>query len=283
LDKDLHRRLHQTSDARGAYQTLGFLAMLGTWFALALHFQASGSPWLCFCSAATYGMQANFLINGMHELGHGFVFKTRWVNGFCMRFISFLGWLHPDMFFSSHLRHHRYTQNTPHDQENPMPVLLTPRHFWAFGFLNLGGARAILTETLKASLGIYPTGHLGWLPGWEEVCYPASNPAAREPAMRWAQVMVVGHALFAVIMLSRGQWLAPLMLSCGPFWNGWLFWLCNSTQHVGLHHGDFSTGTVNDFRLTTRTFYLRSALVRFWYWHMNWHTGNSPQPPRARA
>ena len=77
LDKDLHRRLHQTSDARGAYQTLGFLAMLGTWFALALHFQASGSPWLCFCSAATYGMQANFLINGMHELGHGFVFRTR--------------------------------------------------------------------------------------------------------------------------------------------------------------------------------------------------------------
>jgi len=164
-----------------------------------------------------------------------------------------------------------------------MPVLLKWRHFAEFGFLNLSGARAILTETLKAALGIYPTGHLGWLPGWEEVCYPASNPAAREPAMRWAQVMVVGHALFAVIMLSRGQWLAPLMLSCGPFWNGWLFWLCNSTQHVGLHHGDFATGTVNDFRLTTRTFYLRSALVRFWYWHMNWHTGNSPQPPRARA
>ena len=29
--------------------------------------------------------------------------------------------------------------------------------------------------------------------------------------------------------------------------------------------------TINDFRLTTRTFYLNSAIVRFWYWHMNYH------------
>ena len=34
--------------------------------------------------------QANFLINGMHELGHGFVFKTKHWNGFFMRIISFL-------------------------------------------------------------------------------------------------------------------------------------------------------------------------------------------------
>ena len=272
IDPELYRRLHATSDARGAFQTFGFLTMLGAWFGLALHFHASGAPTLCFCAAALYGMQANFLINGMHELGHGHVFKTRWLNGATMRVVSFLGWLHPDMFFSSHLRHHRYTQNAPHDQENPMPVLLTPLHFWSFGFLNLGGARAILCETLRAARGTYPTGHLGWLPGWEEVCYPKNNPAAREPSMRWAQIMLLGHGAFAAAMLWHGQWLPPLMLSLGPFWNGWLFWLCNSTQHVGLHHGHFGTRTVNDFRLTTRTFYLNNALISFWYWHMNWHT-----------
>ena len=56
--------------------------------------------------------QANFLINGMHELGHGFVFKTQSVQNLFLRVISFLGWLHPDMFFSSHFRHHRYTQKS---------------------------------------------------------------------------------------------------------------------------------------------------------------------------
>ena len=58
--------------------------------------------------------QANFLINGMHELGHGFVFKTQSVQNLFLRVISFLGWLHPDMFFSSHFRHHRYTQKSAH-------------------------------------------------------------------------------------------------------------------------------------------------------------------------
>eukprot|EP00937_MAST-01D_sp_MAST-1D-sp2_P007314 g7314.t1 len=249
--------------------------MLACWFALALHFQAAGSPIFCVCAAALYGMQANFLINGMHELGHGFVFKTRWLNGFFMRVVSFLGWLHPDMFFSSHLRHHRYTQNAPLDQENPMPVILTKWHFLRFAVLNVDGARAILTETAKAAFGVYPTGHLGWLPGWEEVCYPPDTPEARAPAMRWAQFMLLGHGAVAAACLSRGHWLAPLMLSLGPFWNGWLFWLCNSTQHVGLHHADLrarGATPIADFRLTTRTFYLRSALVRFWYWHMSWHT-----------
>ena len=105
----------------------------------------------------------------MHELGHGFVFRTKWLNDLFLRVLSFLGWLHPDMFFSSHFRHHRFTQNAPHDQENPMPVILTPRHFYSFGFVNIVGGFNVLSETLKAAIGWYPTGHLGWLPGWEKV------------------------------------------------------------------------------------------------------------------
>jgi len=32
-----------------------------------------------------YGAQANYLINGMHELGHGSVFKTKILNDIFMR------------------------------------------------------------------------------------------------------------------------------------------------------------------------------------------------------
>eukprot|EP00037_Helgoeca_nana_P024535 m.261271 g.261271 ORF g.261271 m.261271 type:complete len:177 (-) comp26665_c0_seq2:186-716(-) len=137
-----------------------------------------GPPW-------THPLQANFLINGMHELGHGHVFRTKFFNGFFLRVISFLGWLHPDMFFSSHLRHHRYTQNEPYDQEAPMPVLPTVKDLLGFAFVNVKGFVEIFDQTWRAAFGRYPTGHLGWRAVWEDVCYPPSKPEARSPAQLW--------------------------------------------------------------------------------------------------
>merc|ERR1719440_1070032 len=102
----------------------------------------------------------------MHELGHGTVFRTKRLNHVSLRIVSFLGWLHPDMFFSSHLRHHRYTQNFPHDQENPMPNVLTLAGFLSFGFINVKGCYDILEQTVRAAAGIYPTRHLWWSPAW---------------------------------------------------------------------------------------------------------------------
>ena len=121
------------SDLEGFKMAGGWLAMLFLWFYLAIHFQATNQPWLCLLATLTYGCQANFAINGMHELGHGYVFKTKVIQNVFLRVISFLGWLHPDMFFSSHFRHHRYTQNFPHDQENPQPVIPTAKAYLNFG------------------------------------------------------------------------------------------------------------------------------------------------------
>ena len=116
IPSDQFRRLHQVSDLRGAMQSVGWLAMLAAWFCLALDCHARGLTALSVVFVLLYGMQVNFAINGMHELGHGFVFRTKALNALFMRILSFLGWLHPDMFFSSHFRHHRFTQNAPHDQ-----------------------------------------------------------------------------------------------------------------------------------------------------------------------
>jgi fatty acid desaturase len=267
--------LHATSDAQGFLQTLGFLGMLAFWFGAALYLQARGHMAWCVIAVALYGMQANFLINGMHELGHGFVFRTKWLNGFFCRIVSFLGWLHPDMFFASHLRHHRYTQNYPYDQENPMPVIFTLPQFLAFGFINIKGFYDIMAQTLRAALGIYPTKHLWWTPAWEDVCYPPEKPEARLPPMRWAWFMLAGHMAIAAVSLTHGMWLIPVLVSFGPFLNGWLFFLCNSTQHTGMQHGGGGGGNtteeVEDFRLSCRTFYLGNPVVQMWYWHMNYH------------
>jgi hypothetical protein len=89
--------------------------------------------------------------------------------------------------------------------------------------------------------------------------------------MRWAQFLILGHLyVFGLTVYKGWPLLVPLMISFGPFYNGWLFFLCNSTQHVGLSHGDFRQQSekgrpvVNDFRLTTRTFYIGNPLVQFW-------------------
>jgi fatty acid desaturase len=266
LSPEVSRRVHAKSDWQGLQQTVGFLATLLGCGALAVHcsyIPGLEVPTVCF--SLLYGCVANFLINGMHELGHGSVFKTDLLNHVFLRVLSFLGWLHPDMFFSSHLRHHRYTQNAPDDLENPMPIRITLRQFFSFAFLNVEGfINVVLLQTVRAALGMYPTGHLGWRPDWEETCYPKGDAQARAPAMRWAQFMLLGHFLVAYASISNGCFLLPFLLSCGPFLNGWLFFLCNATQHVGLEAG------AADFRKNTRTFYL-PAFLSFLYWHMNWH------------
>ena len=89
------KELQEKSDLSGYLQTLSFLGMQAAWFGLALHFQAAERYGFAVFFTLLYGMQANFLINGMHELGHGTVFRTKFLNGFFMRIISFLGWLHP--------------------------------------------------------------------------------------------------------------------------------------------------------------------------------------------
>jgi fatty acid desaturase len=271
LPPDVSARLLERSDARGLLQAGGWLGVLLGAGALAVRASLAGDAARAAAWSLVYGCVANFAINGMHELGHETVFKTPALNALFLRIISFVGWLHPDLFFSSHHRHHRFTQHEPHDQENPMPIRVTLRGFLLFGFVNVVGAFEALQQTVYAAVGRHPTGHLGWRAGWEDMLYPPSAVAERRSAARWAQVMLAGHALFAAACISRGVYLAPFLLSCGPFFNGWLFFLCNSTQHVGLEP------SVADFRRNTRTFYL-NPVASFLYWSMNYHIEHHMYP-----
>ena len=59
--------------------------------------------------------------------------------------------------------------------------------------------------------------------------------------------------------------IVPVLVTFAPFYGGWLFFLCNNTQHTGVQD------KVPDFRLCCRTIYL-NPVVRFLYWQMNYHT-----------
>jgi fatty acid desaturase len=150
-------------------------------------------------------------------------------------------------------------------QENPLPIRLTLKDFLSSAFVNVNGLRDTLRQTFLAAIEAYPTGHLGWLPAWESHVYPPDKPHLRRPAVLWARVLLFGHGAIATLSIATGQWLVPIIFCLGPFYGGFLFYLCNSTQHVGLK------ANTADFRLCCRSFILH-PLISFLYWHMNFHT-----------
>jgi fatty acid desaturase len=264
LDKQTLAQLNARSDSKGWLQSLGHLGLLAATGALALHGVGRWPAWVVALIVFLHGTGYAFMINAVHELGHRTVFKTRRLNDFFERVFAFLGWIHFEMFHVSHMRHHQYTLHQPDDLEVVLPMRLMVRHFFKQGFVNPSGFRWALKKTWLVALGHFDG-------EWELKLFPADEPEKRRGPIRWARLLLVGHVLIVLVsvccgMLLAPQWfLVPVLTTLAPFYGGWLFFLCNNTQHIGLQDG------VPDYRLCCRTFTL-NPLAQFLYWHMNYHT-----------
>jgi len=258
LDPKVMKQLHRRSDLLGGAQTFGFLGLLALVGGLALwslhHWPIAVTVLLVFL----YGMVTSFLVNGVHELGHGTVFQTKWLNALFDRVLSFLSWMNFEAFEASHARHHRYTLHPPDDLEVVLPVRLMVKHFFKTGFINPVGFYNTVKGTVRIARGKFQG-------DWELKLFPESDPVSRRPPVRWAQTLLIGHGLIIAVSIYMKWWLLPVLVTFGPMYGSWLFFLCNNTQHIGLQDN------VPDFRLCCRTFIL-NPVVRFLYWHMNYHT-----------
>ena len=87
----------------------------------------------------------------------------------------------------------------------------------------------------------------------------------RRSLFNWARILLFGHALLVVVSLALGLWMIPVVVTLAPFYGGWLNYLVNNVQHVGLQ------GNVPDFRRCTWTIIL-NPFLSFVYWRMNYHT-----------
>src|SRR2546430_15855253 len=74
LPSGAFKRLHERSDFRASVQTLGYLAILATTFTLAWISLHRVPWWGTMLLVLLHGTVSAFLINGVHELGHGTVF-----------------------------------------------------------------------------------------------------------------------------------------------------------------------------------------------------------------
>lgn len=252
------KALHVRSDFLGFLQTGGHLAIYAATACTAFYSWRHWPWWATLLLVFLHGTATSFLLNGIHELGHGTVFKTKWLNRVSVETFSFLNFFNHEMFQASHARHHRYTLHPPDDLEVVLPVKLMIRHFFLTSFFNPKYAWSSVLLHSRIARGHFKG-------EWELTCHPAAEPGKCLPAVHWARVLLIGHGLIAVVSLCLGYWIIPILVTLAPFYGGWLFFLCNNTQHIGLQDN------VPDFRLCCRTFTL-NPVVRFLYWQMNYHT-----------
>jgi fatty acid desaturase len=213
--------------------------------------------WALLSILFLHGTCYAFLLNAFHEFCHSSVFKTKFLNTLFLYIVSFLSWHNPYLFWASHQEHHKHTLHPPDDLEVVLPVKITLKGFLQTALINPLEFIARMKWFLRHSRGK--------LEGeWENYLFPPERTQARRRLFNWARFMLVSHILLVVVSISFGFWQLPVILTLAPFYGGWLQFLCNSTQHVGLQDN------VPDFRLCTRTIIL-NPFVRFLYWHMNFH------------
>ena len=258
LSREVLDALNQRSDWQALLQTLGHLGLLTLTGATAWFLASQQSYILLILILLMHGTFYAFLLNGFHELCHKSVFKTKILNSIFLAIFSFVSFNNPVMFWTSHVEHHKYTLHPPDDQEVLLPVRLTPKDFLKSAIVNPW----VLVEVWKGVI----RHSLGRLKGdWENALFPASAVESRRRLFTWARILLIGHALLIVVSLYFGLWLLPVLITLAPFYGGWLLFLCNNTQHIGLQDD------VSDFRLCCRTVIL-NPVVSFLYWRMNYHT-----------
>lgn len=255
LDKQTLKELNERSDVKGFIQAGGYLAIVAATAALSIYAALNWSWPYILLALFIHGNVYAFMINGIHELVHGTVFRTKSLNTVFVHILSFLSWHNHYHFWGSHAEHHKYTLHPPDDMEEILPKVITFRTFLSTSFINFGFVRFVVTNYLRWSCGK--------LKGEWETHIFENNPG-RKRMFAWARVVLLGHLVLTAVSLYFGYWIIPVVITLGSAYGGLLFFFCNNAQHVGLQ--DY----IPDFRLNSRTILL-NPFVRFLYWQMNYH------------
>ena len=269
------RELSASSDLKGWLQTGGHLAL----FALtgtSVYFAWAREVWAVFFIALfAHGTIGTFFRGtAVHELGHGTVFRTKWLNKVFLYLLSLLSWWNPFDYASSHTYHHRYTLHPNGDRENLLPLhpnLSKPLLLQLFtvNLLTLPGRNfgkgGLLSSIWVTMLDAFGKTGSNDIPSneWLNALH-ADQPDQYRKSRWWSRLQLAFHGTLIAISLSTGLWVLPLIFTFFSFFANWLSYFVALPQHCGLRED------VADFRKNTRSMVL-PRFVEFLYWHMNWH------------
>ncbi len=247
--------LNRSSDQHGLLQAGGHALLMAATAATAVTcWQHAAWGWLLI-ALYVHGTVCGFMINAVHELVHGTVFRTRWLNQVFVHFFAFVGWINHYAYWASHSEHHKFTLHEKRDGEVVLPVSFRFRTFVAAFTLDPVKLRQVVHESCRLAAGKIDDPWLRQVLEGQE---------RRFAVFRWARAILCGHAAIALVSFWQGWWIVPVIVSMTPMYGRGLFALLNNTQHVGL------SGNVDDFRLNSRSIDV-NPLFRFLYWNMNYH------------
>ena len=267
------RRLMQRSDLQGWLQAGGHLLLFlatgtltyllfanGLWLGFALALFAHGTVGAFFKGLAT------------HELGHGTVFRSKWLNRAFLRLFGVIAWNNHHIYAVSHTYHHRYTLYPDGDRElvlpqNPMLKLIDL--FQLFVFLvwrGHSGLIPVVVHTVKIASGNFNTSSTFGTQDdtWVADIF-ADLPKERRKAINWARLTLLFHVCVIAVAIAMQWWLLPVLVTLTGFLGkGWSL-IVGLPMHCGLRDN------VPDFRKCVRSITL-DPISTFLYWRMNWHT-----------
>jgi fatty acid desaturase len=263
------KELTARSDARGWFQALGHIVLLAITAAATWYF-FDHRIWGGFAAALfVHGTIYSFLPGlATHELAHGTVFRTKWLNSFFVRFLSLLSWFNFHDYKVSHTYHHIYTLHPRGDREVVLPnnPSLHPLFLLQLFTLNIVGFPREpyswpLVQTVAATVKLAFSGK--FRKEWLEAVY-ADQEAARKRSIGWAWLILLFHLAVIAVSIAFRLWPLALVVTFAPFIGNWLRYFVGVPMHTGLKDN------VDDFRLCVRTITL-DPFSQFIYWRMNWH------------
>lgn len=275
IERSKLRELSKRSDWKGWIQAGGHLLLLVGTGTLTFSFWQQ-EMWLgCVAALFAHGTIGSFFTGiAAHELGHGTVFRTPWLNKFFLYFISLFSWWDPFDYGLSHTYHHRYTQYPEADRENVSPLVPSLRWTLIAQLFTInvftqpgrsfakGGLLSTIWVTLKSAFGVIGSTQAPsreWLQALHD-----DQPAECRKSMWWSRLQLLFHGSVLAVSIATGLWIVPLIVSGFAFTANWLRYFTGMTQHCGL------LDNVPDFRKNARSITL-NPFVAFLYWHMNWH------------
>ncbi len=268
----LLRELSRRSDAQGWFQAGGHLALFVFTGALVFYFWWHGL-WLAMLLALFCHGTVTTFFRGVapHELGHGTVFKTKWLNKFFMYLFSLIGWWDHFDYASSHTYHHRYTLHPEGDREVLLPIepSLASTFVLQLFTVNLmahprrivsgGGFVSTVILTIMGAFGREHESSSEWIRALH-----LDQPEEHQNSNMWSRSLLLFHGSVLLIAIVSGLWVLPLIFSTSAFTGNWLGYFVGLPQHCGLRDQS------NDFRKNTRSMKL-NPLFSFLYWRMEWH------------
>ncbi len=247
LSREELQALSAKSDLAGALQLGSHVAALAVTSAL---ITATWDTWWIIVPLLLQGILLNWLYCAQHELSHGTVFRTRWLNEAVGRVIGFLQLYPRDFDQIQHFGHHRHTGDWEKDPELQRdPYELRGYLMW-FSGVSYWWSR--ISRLSRLCFGI--------------VSEPYIRESEKALVIREARWHVFLYALIAVLSVAFQTWVAavywlgPLLLTKSAYM------LQGTIKHLGRPHSD------NLFE-NTRT--ARTGWLFHWLgWNMQYHTAH---------